>query len=68
MYVKNKAHAKQYFQKSSNHDPLASLQDITENNHNNIRNDFITLFCGTIPYDKNDTDEAMSIQSDKTIL
>lgn len=44
MDVKNKAHAKQYFQKASNHDPLASLQDITENNHNNIRNDFISHY------------------------
>ena len=39
---------KQYFQKSSNHKQLAPPQGITENNHNNIGNDFITLFVNHI--------------------
>ena len=64
VHIKNKANVKQYFQKSSNHHPLAPLKDIIEKNHN-IRNDFITLFVEQ--YNTNNTDETMSTQSDKTI-
>ena len=70
VHIRNKEHAKQYFQKSSNHNPLASVpppKDIIGSNHNNMGNDFITLFVEE-PYETNNTeaDETMSTQSDET--
>ena len=70
VHIRNKEHAKQYFQKSSNHNPLVSVpppKDIIESNHNNMGNDFITLFVEE-PYETNNTeaDETMSTQSDET--
>ena len=65
VHIRNKALVKQYFQKPAN--ISSSTQRIIEINHNDMGNDFITLFIEEL-YETNNTDadETKSTQSDET--
>ena len=65
VHIRNKALVKQYFQKPAN--ISSSTQRIIEINHNDMGNDFITLFIEEL-YETNnkDADKTKSTKSDET--
>ena len=63
VHIRKKAHVKHYFEKPYHNLPL--IPQHIETDHDNLENDFITLFVETS--DENNENNTMWIQSDETI-